>query len=69
MFFIFLKACKRYAFTYALSSYGGLTLILRPINTFNNVVIEEKFTEFDNYLTLFFNAIKEMKRYREKRGY
>lgn len=66
MFYIFIKACKKYAFTYALSTCGGLTLILRPYDTFENINIEEKFCDYNK---VFIKAIKEMKKYREKRGY
>ena len=64
MFFIFIKACKKYEFAYALSTYGGLVLILRPYNTFENIEIKQEYYKC-NYFKLFLTAIKKMKAYRE----
>mgnify|MGYP003301090842 CR=1 FL=1 len=72
MFLIFVKACKKYRFTYAISSYSAnneLTLILRPINTFENIKIEEKLCGLESYCRVFIRAIKKMKKYRKERGY
>lgn len=66
MFYIFIRACRKYKFTYAISTYGGLTIVLRPNNTFKNIEIEQKF--YRNYNKLFLQAIKEMKKYRKERG-
>lgn len=63
IFFRFVLACRRYKFTYALSTYGGMTLILRPNNTFENINIEWKYS----YYKLFREAIGEMKKYRGKK--
>ena len=63
IFFRFVLACRRYRFTYALSTYGGITLILRPNNTFENIKIEGDYS----YHRLFGKAIVEMKKYRSKK--
>lgn len=64
MFLYFVKACKKYKFTYILSSYHGLILILRPNNTFDNIEIEQEFYDY-SYFKLFSKAIKVMKAYRK----
>ena len=63
IFFRFVLACRRYEFTYALNTYGGAILILRPNNTFDNIKIEWKYS----YHKLFKEAIIEMKKYRSKK--
>lgn len=65
LFFRFARACVKYKFTFALSTYNGLTLILRPHNTFDNINIKE--IDF-NFYRLFSKAIKEMKKYRKERS-
>lgn len=66
IFFRFANACVKYKFTFALSTYNGLTLILRPHNTFENINVKESDCDF---YRLFAKGIKEMKRYRKERGY
>lgn len=66
MFFKFVRACRKYRFTFALSTYGGLTLILRPNNTFENIEIKE---ECIDYMSMFPKAIRVMKKYRKERGF
>lgn len=68
MFYIFLRACKKYYFDFSLNTTSGLTLTLRPKNTFGNIEIKQEYYK-KNYNKLFFKAIKEMKNYREKKGY
>lgn len=63
IFFRFVLACRRYEFKYALSTYCGITLILRPNNSFENIKIEWKYS----YYKLFKKAIVEMKKYRSKK--
>lgn len=58
----FIKTCEKYQFTYALSTYGGLTLVLRPRNTFENITLKQ---DFGDYRKLFKKAISEMKSYRK----
>ena len=67
MFFRFIRACKKYKFTFVLSTYhDGLTMmIVRPHNTFENIKFEEKYLRFNK---LFSKAIKGMKKYRLERG-
>ena len=70
MFLAFVMACKKYRFTYTLTTYCGdndMILILRPFNTFDNIWIEEKLCGLGVYYKVFSNAIKEMKKYREER--
>lgn len=62
-FFMFVRACKKYRFTFALSTYGGISLILRPNNTFENIKFNE---ECFNLNQMFLKAIKEMKKYRKE---
>ena len=66
MFLIFIKACKKYKFTFVLSTYSSLTMILRPNNTFENIDID---FSCHNYNKLFLKAIKTLKEYRKERGY
>lgn len=63
MFLFFILLCKKYLFTYSLSSYNKLVLTLYPSNTFDNIKIEVQNNL--NYFKLFSNAIKEMKMYRK----
>lgn len=64
IFNMFVRACKKYKFTFSLSTYGGLTLILRPNNTFENIKIERKYLELNS---VFLIAIQTMKEYRKER--
>lgn len=66
MFFRFIRACRRYKFTFALSTYGGLTLILRPNDTFENYEIKEECADF---MSMFSKAIRIMKKYRKEGGF
>lgn len=66
LFFRFTRACVKYKFTFALSTYNGFTLILRPNNTFENINLKD---EYCSFYRLFSKAIKEMKRYRKERGH
>jgi hypothetical protein len=68
MFYIFLRACKKYRFTYALNAVSGLTLILHPNNTFGFIEIKQEYYE-RNYFKLFIKAIKKMREYRKESGY
>ena len=66
IFFRFIRACKKYRFTFVLSTYGGLSLILRPNDTFENIKLEEKYID---YYKILLKGIKEMKKYRKRRRY
>ena len=62
MWFIrFIKACRKYKFTFVLSTYNKLKLTLRPNNTFEKIEIVE---EYYCYKKLFKRAIKKIKEYR-----
>lgn len=67
MFFWFFRACKKYRFTFVLSTYNGLKLILRPNNTFKNIELKGKYRDVPNINKVFLKAIKEMKKYRNGR--
>ena len=64
-FWLFLRACRKYKFTYSLYSYHGLVLDLRPSNTFEDIHLKEDYCN-KNYNKLFKKAITEMKRYNSK---
>lgn len=66
MFFRFERACKKYGFTFVLSTYGKVSLILRPINTFKNIELEEDYYDIRRILS---RGIKTMKEYRKNEGY
>lgn len=61
-FWLFLRACKKYKFTYSLYSYCDLRLDLMPINTFEHIKVKENCYN-KNYNKLFIKAIKIMKEY------
>ena len=69
IFFKFIRACNKYRFSFVLSTYGKVTLVLRPKNTFENINLEEKYLDYCSIYKLFSNAIKEMKEYRKERGF
>lgn len=58
----FVRVCEKYKFTFSLTSYFGLKLVIRPYHTYKNIEITEKHS---NYRKLFKRAIKEMKEYRK----
>ena len=62
MFLKFVRACRKYRFTFALSTYGGLSLILRPKDTFENIVLRDD--RYCNYSKIFNDGISKMKEYR-----
>ena len=64
MFFIFIKACKKYGFTYAINANNGLILALYPNDAFGFIEVKQEYYE-QNYLKLFFKAIKKMRTYRK----
>ena len=64
MFFIFTMACKKYKFSYTLSTNNGLTLRLHPNNFFGFIEIKQEYYDM-NYFKLFFTAIKKMRRHRK----
>ena len=68
MFFIFIRACRKYGFTYSITAINGFRLDLHPHNTFEKIEVKQEYYR-RNYFKLFLTAIKEMKRYRKERGY
>ena len=64
MFYLFIRACRKYKFTFVLNTYGSIYIILRPINTFENIEIKGEYCEYGTYNKLFSKAIKIMKEYR-----
>lgn len=63
MFFIFIKACNKYKFSFVLNTYGETSITLKPNNTFENIYVYE-----GNFHKLFVTAIKKMKMYRKNGG-
>lgn len=64
MFYIFVKACRKYGFTYNLNSINGLVLSMRPNDAISSIELKQEIYE-KNYSKLFLEAIKRMKAYRE----
>lgn len=67
MFYIYIRACKKYGFDFMIGTFGGLNITLYPKNTFENINISQSYYSY-NYNKLFLDSIKEMKAYRKKRG-
>ena len=68
MFFIFTIACKKYKFNFSLNTHGDVTLLLKPMNNFENIGIRQEYYN-RSYSKLFLRAIKAMRMYRLKEGY
>lgn len=67
MFYIFLKACKKYRFAYALHAVNEYIITLHPKDALG--FVEVKLEYYDrNYFKLFVKAIKKMKEYRKEKG-
>lgn len=64
MFYIFIKACKKYRFIFKLGINGGVTSL--------RIVSKETFDEFhfandcNNYFILFFEAIIKMRQHKNR---
>lgn len=67
MFYIFLRACRKYGFSYDINANCGLILTLFPHNTFEKIELKQEYYN-KNYFKLFLTAIKRMKEYRKERG-
>lgn len=65
MFYIFIRACKKYKFSFSLNLHSRLIIILHPNNTFESINIKQERCDH-NFNKLFLKAIKEMKRYRRE---
>lgn len=67
MFRRFVKACRKYRFSYSINTVYELTLVLHPSGDFYNIEIKQGAYNW-NYRKLFSDAIKRMKDYRKERG-
>ena len=68
MFFIFLRACKRYKFVYTLHAINEFSITMHPKEALG--FVEVKLEYYDrSYFKLFVKAIKKMKEYRKENGY
>lgn len=61
-FFLFIRMCRKYGFTYVLNTYQEMSMILRPNDTFDNITIKTD----RGYVDLFKRAIFLMKDYNWK---
>lgn len=68
MFFIFIKACKKYKFTFSFLTHGKLILTLYPNNSFDVISIRYDYNNF-KYNRMFLEAIKKMRDYRKGEQY
>ena len=68
MFYIFLKACKKYKFDYTLHALNDFVVTLHPKDNFGFVEVKQKYY-VKSYFKLFVKAIKKMKEYRKENGY
>lgn len=68
MFYIFLRACKKYRFSYSLSAVSELTIALHPNDALGFVEVKQEYYD-SSYFKLFLKAIKKMKEYRKEKGY
>ena len=64
-FLRFIKACRKYYFTFTLSTYCGLELLVRHSSELHNIKIN---VDCNNYNKLFREAIKVMKEYSNARN-
>lgn len=58
----FKRACNKYGFTFVLSTYGSVSLVLRPNNTFTNFHLSN---ENNNLNQLLLAGIEKMRVYRK----
>lgn len=63
MFYKFIRACAIYKFYFVFKTYNERQLLLRPENSFDNIIIPFYRKDF-MYRKLFKRAIIEMKDYR-----
>ena len=68
MFFIFIKACRKYKFTFVINANNGLILTLYPSNVFETIEIRQGHYN-KSYFKLFLEAIKKMMDYRKGCNY
>lgn len=64
MFYIFIKACKKYKFKFRIIVNGGIaSLVIIPKESYNEFCFSNTYNGFSE---LFFKAIIQMKQYRKK---
>lgn len=68
MFYIFLRACKKYKFDYTLHALNDFVVTLHPKDNLGFVEVRQKYYD-KNYFKLFLRAIKKMKAYRRGQVY
>lgn len=68
MFYIFLRACKKYKFDYTLHALNDFIVSLHPIDNLGFVEVKQEYYD-KSYFKLFVKAIKKMKEYRKENGY
>lgn len=68
IFSIFARACKKYGFSFSLSTHGQISIMLMPNNAFENIYINQDYFN-RNFNKIFLRAIKEMRQYRAERSY
>ena len=65
MFAIFVWACKKYGFSFSLTTHGQISIMLTPTDTFESIYVNQSNYSY-NFNKLFLKAIKEMKLYRKR---
>ena len=68
MFYIFLKARKKYRFSYALHAVNEFIITLHPKDALGFVEAKQEYYD-RSYFKLFLRAIKKMRAYRKEKGY
>lgn len=65
MFVIFIEACRKYGFSFSLTTHGQASIMLMPNNKFEHIYVNQNCYSY-NFNKLFLKAIKEMKSYRKR---
>lgn len=65
MFTIFAWACRKYGFSFSMTTHGQINIMLRPNDAFENIYVNQSSYNY-NLSKLFLKAIKEMKLYRKR---
>ena len=65
MFAIFVWACKKYGFSFSLTTHGQISIMLTPTDAFESIYVNQSNYSY-NFNKLFLKAIKEMKLYRKR---
>lgn len=64
MFYIFLRACKKYRFSYALHAVNEFIITLHPNDALGFIEVKQEYYN-RSYFKLFLKAIKKMRAYRK----